>query len=34
VVEQGRVIDVFLQPQHEVTRALIGDVIAQDCRRR
>lgn len=30
VVEQGRVIDVFLQPRHEVTRALIGDVIAQE----
>ncbi len=30
VVEQGRVIDVFLQPHHEVTRALIGDVIAQE----
>ncbi|MDQ7978807.1 methionine ABC transporter ATP-binding protein [Paraburkholderia sp. SARCC-3016] len=30
VVEQGKVIDVFLQPRHEVTRALIGDVIAQE----
>ncbi|RQR41197.1 methionine ABC transporter ATP-binding protein [Burkholderia sp. Bp8994] len=30
VVEEGRVIDVFLQPHHEVTRALIGDVIAQE----
>jgi len=30
VVEQGRVIDVFLQPRHEVTRALLGDVIAQE----
>src|SRR6201996_7554622 len=30
VVEEGKVIDVFLQPRHEVTRALIGDVIAQD----
>ncbi|GAB7521020.1 methionine ABC transporter ATP-binding protein [Paraburkholderia sp. 2C] len=30
VVEQGKVIDVFLQPHHEVTRALIGDVIAQE----
>jgi D-methionine transport system ATP-binding protein len=28
VVEEGKVIDVFLQPHHEVTRALIGDVIA------
>ena len=30
VVEQGRVIDVFLAPRHEVTRALLGDVIAQE----
>ncbi len=30
VVESGKVIDVFLQPHHEVTRALIGDVIAQE----
>jgi D-methionine transport system ATP-binding protein len=30
VVEEGRVIDVFLQPRHEVTRALLGDVIAQE----
>jgi D-methionine transport system ATP-binding protein len=30
VVEEGKVIDVFLQPHHEVTRALIGDVIAQE----
>ncbi|CAG2140469.1 Methionine import ATP-binding protein MetN [Cupriavidus yeoncheonensis] len=30
VVEEGRVIDVFLRPQHEVTRAMIGDVIAQE----
>lgn len=30
VVEEGRVIDVFLQPHHEVTRALLGDVIAQE----
>ena len=30
VVEAGRVIDVFLRPQHEVTRAMIGDVIAQE----
>ena len=30
VVETGNVIDVFLQPHHEVTRALIGDVIAQE----
>jgi D-methionine transport system ATP-binding protein len=30
VVEAGKVIDVFLQPRHDVTRAMIGDVIAQD----
>jgi len=30
VVEEGRVIDVFLQPRHDVTRALLGDVIAQE----
>jgi D-methionine transport system ATP-binding protein len=30
VVEQGSVIDVFLKPHHEVTRALIGDLIAQE----
>jgi D-methionine transport system ATP-binding protein len=30
VIEQGAVIDVFRQPRHEVTRALIGDVIAQE----
>lgn len=30
VVEQGAVIDLFRQPQHAVTRALIGDVIAQE----
>ncbi|MEJ2767734.1 methionine ABC transporter ATP-binding protein [Mycetohabitans sp. B46] len=30
LVEQGSVIDVFLKPHHEVTRALIGDVIAQE----
>ena len=30
VVETGRVIDVFLRPQHDVTRAMIGDVIAQE----
>ena len=30
VVEQGTVLQVFMQPHHEVTRALIGDVIAQD----
>jgi D-methionine transport system ATP-binding protein len=30
VVETGRVIDVFLRPQHDVTRAMIGDVISQE----
>jgi D-methionine transport system ATP-binding protein len=30
VVETGSVLDVFLQPRHEVTRALLGDVIAQE----
>ena len=30
VVEQGRVIEVFLRPRHDVTRALIGDVISQE----
>lgn len=30
VVEEGEVVDVFLQPRHEVTRALLGDVIAHE----
>jgi len=30
VVEEGNVVDVFMQPHHEVTRALIGDVIAHE----
>lgn len=30
VVESGRVIDLFLRPHHEVTRALIGDVMAHE----
>ncbi len=30
VVEMGNVVDVFLQPHHEVTRALLGDVIAHE----
>jgi D-methionine transport system ATP-binding protein len=30
VVEHGNVIDIFRQPQHSVTRALIGDVIATE----
>jgi len=29
VIEQGDVLDVFRSPQHPVTRAMIGDVIAQ-----
>ena len=28
--KRARSIDVFMQPHHEVTRALIGDVIAQE----
>ncbi|WP_343584094.1 methionine ABC transporter ATP-binding protein [Herbaspirillum sp.] len=30
VIEQGEVLEVFRQPRHEVTRALIGDVIAHE----
>jgi D-methionine transport system ATP-binding protein len=30
VIEQGDVIDIFRLPKHDVTRALIGDVIAQE----
>jgi D-methionine transport system ATP-binding protein len=30
VIEHGAVIDLFREPQHEVTRALIGDVISQE----
>ncbi len=30
VIEQGNVIDIFRSPVHEVTRALIGDVISQE----
>jgi D-methionine transport system ATP-binding protein len=30
IVEEGNVVDVFMQPHHEVTRALIGDVIAHE----
>lgn len=30
VIEQGEVLDVFREPRHEVTRALIGDVIAHE----
>jgi D-methionine transport system ATP-binding protein len=29
IIEQGNVIDIFQRPAHAVTRALIGDVIAQ-----
>ncbi|CAN7432285.1 methionine ABC transporter ATP-binding protein [Trinickia sp. LjRoot230] len=30
IVEAGGVIDVFLRPRHDVTRALLGDVIAHE----
>ncbi len=30
VIEHGEVLDLFRSPKHEVTRALIGDVIAQE----
>ncbi|MES2073799.1 MAG: methionine ABC transporter ATP-binding protein [Pseudomonadota bacterium] len=30
VIEQGSVIDIFREPRHDVTRALIGDVIAHE----
>jgi D-methionine transport system ATP-binding protein len=30
IIETGAVLDIFRQPVHEVTRALIGDVIAQE----
>ncbi|MEN3295711.1 MAG: D-methionine transport system ATP-binding protein, partial [Burkholderiales bacterium] len=30
VIEQGAVLDIFREPQHQVTRAMIGDVIAQE----
>ncbi|WP_025915631.1 methionine ABC transporter ATP-binding protein [Herminiimonas sp. CN] len=30
IIEQGEVIAVFREPRHEVTKALIGDVIAQE----
>ncbi|HLR29904.1 MAG TPA: NIL domain-containing protein, partial [Paenalcaligenes sp.] len=29
VIEQGEVIDVFMRPQHEITRSMIGDLVAQ-----
>ncbi len=30
IVEQGAVIEIFREPRHAVTRALIGDVISQE----
>lgn len=30
VVERGSVLDVFVQPQHEVSRAFVGSVVPQD----
>ena len=30
IVEQGKVIDIFMSPQHETTKALIGNVMARD----
>lgn len=30
IIEQGEVIDIFREPRHDVTKALIGDVIAQE----
>lgn len=30
VIEQGKVLDIFREPKHDVTRALIGAVIAQE----
>lgn len=30
VVEQGKVVDIFMSPQHETTKALIGNVMARD----
>lgn len=30
VVESGSVIDVFREPRHETTRAMIGNIMAQD----
>lgn len=29
VIEQGEVIDVFMRPRHEITRSMIGDLVAQ-----
>lgn len=30
IVEQGKVVDIFMSPQHETTKALIGNVMASD----
>ncbi len=30
IVEQGNVVDIFMSPQHETTKALIGNVMARD----
>ena len=30
IVEQGTVVDIFMSPQHETTKALIGNVMARD----
>lgn len=30
IVEQGKVVDIFMSPQHETTKALIGNVMARD----
>lgn len=30
IVEQGKVVDIFMSPQHKTTKALIGNVMARD----
>lgn len=30
IIEQGKVVDIFMSPQHETTKALIGNVMARD----
>lgn len=30
IVEQGKVVDIFMSPQHETTKALIGNVMARN----
>ena len=30
IVEQGKVVDIFMSPQHETTKALIGNKMARD----